>query len=73
MIETTEAEGHISVIHGLCIGAGNCVEQADAYFDQSEDDAKVVVLNELVPPEDRARVQRAVNLCPVQALRLAYP
>ena len=68
--DTTNAGGRITVTPGLCIGAGNCVEQAEQYFDQNDDDAKVVVLQDLVAPQDRAQVQRAVNICPVQALKL---
>lgn len=61
---------HISIAPGKCIGAGNCVEQAEDYFDQNDDDALVVVLQSTVPAEDRARVERAANVCPVAAIVL---
>lgn len=60
----------LSVVPGKCIGAGSCVEYADDYFDQRDDDATVVLLAEEVGEADRARVERAVTVCPVAALRL---
>lgn len=68
MSESDEAV--ISVVPGRCIGAGNCVEQADDYFDQDDDTALVVLLRDRVPATDRPRVQRAANVCPVAALLL---
>lgn len=58
----------ITIVPGKCIGAGNCVEQADDYFDQDDDTALVILLKEHVPAADRARIQRAANVCPVAAL-----
>lgn len=60
----------ITIVPGKCIGAGNCVEQAEHYFDQNDEDALVVVLQEHVPAEDRAQVERAANVCPVAAIVL---
>lgn len=60
----------LNVISGKCIGAGSCVEYADDYFDQRDDDATVVLLQEHVHESDLARVERAVSVCPVAALRL---
>lgn len=60
----------IVVVGTRCIGAGNCVEAADDYFDQSDDDATVVVIRSTVAEGDDERVQRAVNICPVAALVL---
>jgi ferredoxin len=65
---TTDAE--ITIVPGKCIGAGNCVEQAERYFDQDDDDALVVVKNSHVPAEDRGMVERAANVCPVAAIIL---
>ncbi|MBX3094436.1 MAG: ferredoxin [Cryobacterium sp.] len=59
----------IEVVEGKCIGAGNCVDVAEDYFDQG-DDALVIVLKEQVPEGDVAEVERAVKACPVAALRL---
>ncbi len=60
----------IEVLPGKCIGAGSCVEYADDYFDQSDADATVFLVRTVVEEADRARVERAVNVCPVAALRL---
>jgi ferredoxin len=70
-MSTTEqtGEARISIVPGKCIGAGNCVEQAEDYFDQ-DDEAIVIVLNDRVPASDRARIRSAVNVCPVAAIVL---
>ena len=68
--ETAEGPLRISIAEGRCIGAGNCVEVAEDYFDQDDDDARVIVLQEMVPAGDQARIRRAVNVCPVQAILL---
>jgi ferredoxin len=60
----------IEVLPGKCIGAGSCVEYADDYFDQRDDDATVFLLRAVVDDADDARVERAVNVCPVAALRI---
>lgn len=60
----------ISIVPGRCIGAGNCVEVADNYFDQNDDDATVVLLQDEVPLGDQAAVRRAINVCPVAALTM---
>ena len=69
MVSATEGE-RISVLVDKCIGAGNCVEAAEKYFDQDDDTAKVVVLRDVVEPGDGDSVQRAVNVCPVAAILL---
>jgi len=61
----------IEIIEGRCIGAGSCVEAAEDYFDQGDDDALVIVLKNPIDPADRDRVQRATEVCPVLALRIA--
>ncbi len=58
----------IKIVPGRCIGAGNCVVEADSYFDQSDDDGLVIVLKSAVPSEDRRLVERAANVCPVTAI-----
>lgn len=60
----------ISVLEDKCIGAGNCVEAAEKYFDQDDDTAKVVLLRGVVEPGDGDSVRRAVNVCPVAAILL---
>jgi ferredoxin len=64
------AVAEIKIVPGKCIGAGNCVEQAEKYFDQSDDDALVVVLEHFVPESDLRMVERAANVCPVAAILL---
>ncbi len=60
----------IEVVPRTCIGAGNCVDMADDYFDQNDDDATVIVLANEVTSEDAPRVARAANACPVAAIVL---
>jgi ferredoxin len=50
------------------MGAGNCAEVAPAYFDQDAADGTVVVLQDQVPSEDRALVDKAAAVCPVAAI-----
>jgi ferredoxin len=57
---------------GRCIGAGQCVLAAPEFFDQSEDDGKVLIVPAAtLVPEQAARA--AVGLCPSRALSLARP
>jgi ferredoxin len=53
-----------------CVGAGACVTLASTIFDQSDDDALVVLLTEDVPDADHAAVTEAVDSCPAQAIWL---
>ncbi|WP_433271408.1 ferredoxin [Actinosynnema sp. CS-041913] len=53
-----------------CVGAGQCVLTEPALFDQSEDDATVIVLDETPEGELVAKAREAVHLCPGQALSL---
>ncbi len=69
MDSATDGE-RISVLEDKCIGAGNCVEAAEKYFDQDDDTAKVVLLRGVVEPGDGDSVRRAVNVCPVAAILL---
>jgi ferredoxin len=52
----------------VCIGAGNCVVNAEEVFDQG-DDGIVVILEVEVPPEHADAAARAVAACPSGALR----
>lgn len=58
----------ITILPGRCIGAGNCVVEADRYFDQGDEDGLVVVLDDTAPASDRAMVERAASVCPVAAI-----
>lgn len=69
--DTEGVPGVISIIAGRCIGAGNCVEVAEPYFDQDDATAQVVVLQGDVLDGDRAMVRRAINVCPVAAIAMA--
>ncbi|MEU8901792.1 ferredoxin [Nocardia sp. NPDC048505] len=51
-----------------CIGAGQCVSVAPAFFDQ--DDFGLVILIEDPPAAGERDVRQAVALCPAQAIRL---
>ena len=68
--DTEGTPGRISIEAGRCIGAGNCAGEAEDYFDQDDDDATVIVLREVVAPQDRALVRRAINICPVAAITM---
>jgi ferredoxin len=58
----------IEVSHERCMGAGNCADVAQRYFDQSDVDGTVILLQEQVNDGDEALVERAVDICPVAAL-----
>ena len=53
-----------------CVGAGHCVLAAASVFDQREDDGIVVLLVDEAPNEMLARLTRAEELCPSQAIRI---
>jgi ferredoxin len=54
---------------GECMGYGNCVLNAEDYFD--EEDGLVVIKRTEVDDADLPRVQEAVASCPVMALTLS--
>ena len=53
-----------------CVGAGHCVRAAASVFDQREDDGIVVLLVDQAPDDMRARLEKAEELCPSQAIRI---
>ena len=53
-----------------CVGAGHCVRAASSVFDQREDDGIVVLLVDQAPNEMLARLTKAEELCPSQAIRI---
>ncbi len=53
-----------------CIAAGQCVAHAPLVFDQSESDGTVVLLDPRPGMESRAAVEKAVLLCPAQAIAI---
>ncbi|MEV6800413.1 ferredoxin [Micromonospora rifamycinica] len=65
--ETTVA---VSVDRGRCCGSGNCVLAAPEVFDQNDTDGLVLLRDPAPRAALRDRVQRAVDLCPADAIRL---
>jgi ferredoxin len=61
----------IGVASERCIGAGNCVDVAPKYFDQSDAVGIVEVLVDEVDPEDEDKVAEAADICPVAAILLS--
>lgn len=52
-----------------CDGNGNCAVEAPDIFAVDEND-KLTLLMEAVPPELKARAEAAVRACPKRALKL---
>jgi ferredoxin len=52
-----------------CQGYANCVVAASDAYDL-DDDGKVILLLETIPPEERERVEVAARSCPAGALWL---
>lgn len=53
-----------------CIGAGQCVAHAADVFDQRDSDGTVVLLVAEPALARRAAVEKAVLLCPAQAIAI---
>ncbi len=53
-----------------CIGAGQCVRHAPQVFDQREHDGIVVLLAHTASDALAPALQKAVQLCPSQAIRI---
>jgi ferredoxin len=58
----------VGVLHERCMGAGNCAEVSPKYFDQSDTDGTVVLLQEQIDDGDESSVQQAADVCPVSAI-----
>ncbi|WP_248294200.1 ferredoxin [Actinoplanes sp. TBRC 11911] len=58
----------VTVDTRLCIGSGTCAMTAPAVFDQDEEQALVVVLDEAPPESERAAVALAVERCPAAVI-----
>jgi ferredoxin len=69
----SQTDQQIEVFHERCMGAGNCAEVAPKYFDQSDIDGTVIVRQDVLDPGDRAVINKAIDICPVGALALAFP
>ncbi len=57
------------VDHSLCEGHAKCMDNVPEVFEVREDDRSYTVLDE-IPEELRARVERAVQVCPRAAISL---
>ncbi|HXA33707.1 MAG TPA: ferredoxin [Acidimicrobiales bacterium] len=53
-----------------CVGAGTCVTIAPTVFDQGDDDAIILLLQEDIADEDLAAVEQAIEACPARAIWL---
>lgn len=60
----------IHVDEDRCVGAGHCVRAAATVFDQRDDDGIVILLATEAPDDMRAKLVKAEELCPSQAIRL---
>lgn len=54
-----------------CIGAGQCVANAQRFFTQDEDTGLVVIRIPDVTEEERQEAELAIYACPTRALSLA--
>ena len=59
----------VVVDHSLCEGHAKCMDNAPEVFEVGEDDRSYVVLDD-IPEELRAKVERAVRVCPRAAISL---
>ena len=57
------------VDHSLCEGHAKCMDNVPEVFEVKEDDRSYTLLDE-IPEELRAKVQRAVQVCPRAAISL---
>lgn len=57
------------VDHSLCEGHAKCMETVPEVFEVRDDDRSYVLLAD-PPAELRAKVERAVLICPRQAIQL---
>ncbi len=59
----------VIVDHSLCEGHAKCMDNAPEVFEVRDDDRSYTLLEE-IPEELRAKVERAVNVCPRAAITL---
>jgi ferredoxin len=59
----------VVVDYDSCESNGKCMEAAPEVF-KLHDDGTLEVLNETPPADLRAKVEKAVRLCPKQAIKL---
>jgi ferredoxin len=63
----------VSVNQHICIGAGNCAQLAPKVFAQRESDGTVILLQENPAPSALPEVEKAVRICPAQAISVLKP
>lgn len=61
----------ITIHEEKCCGAGLCVLNAPAVFDQRDNDGIVVLLQQSPPASEFENVRRASNICPAAVIELA--
>jgi ferredoxin len=59
----------VAVDASLCIGSGMCAMTAPAVFDQNEEEAVVILLDDSPPEIQREAVLLAVQRCPSAVIR----
>lgn len=57
----------VRVDHDLCEGNGRCEIEAPAVFEVRDDDISYVLVDE-VPESEREATDRAIRVCPRQAI-----
>ena len=55
------------VDHSLCEGHAKCMDNVPEVFEVRDDDRSYTLLDE-IPEEQRAKVERAVQVCPRAAI-----
>lgn len=60
----------VSADRSRCVGAGNCVMNADTVFDQDDAEGLVVLRDPAPPAALHDAVLRAVQMCPASAISL---
>jgi ferredoxin len=68
--ERNEPVAKVRVLTDRCISSGNCLDVASDAFDMDDDGLVIALVDEVDGPL-RERVERAVRVCPVQAILLA--
>jgi ferredoxin len=56
----------------VCVGAGQCVRTVPEVFDQRDSDGIVVLLASSASDELLTYLQKAVKLCPSQAISIEF-
>ncbi|MDM7487543.1 ferredoxin [Rhodococcus sp. GXMU-t2271] len=60
----------IQIEYGMCDGHGECVIAAPEVFDLNDEGDEVLLLDDSPAEELRGKVNAAIKLCPVAAIRV---